>query len=108
MQLPAAHHRTTQAPLIRWVAASCALLVWLLGLLAASPELHAVLHQDADQAEHACAVTLFSQGVDGAVSPSVFTVTPLLLLDDTPPAIAVCQAAAPRYRLLPGRAPPVR
>ena len=83
-------------------------MVWLLGLLAASPELHAAMHQDAGHEEHACAVTLFNQGVEGT-SPAVdFTVAPLVLLEDSPAVVATCPAAAPRYRLLPGRAPPVR
>ena len=50
--------------------------VWLLGLLAFSPELHAAMHKDADHEEHSCAVTLFSQGFEGAALPAVFTVAP--------------------------------
>jgi hypothetical protein len=58
-------------PIVRWTAAGCALLVWALGLLAASPLLHTELHVDAHHAEHACAVTIFHQGVEdtGAAQP---------------------------------------
>jgi hypothetical protein len=63
-------------PLVRWTAAGCALLVWALGLLAASPELHEKLHADAGRADHACAVTIFHQGVEdtGAAAPPLVVV----------------------------------
>jgi hypothetical protein len=90
------------------VAVLCALTVWVLGLLAVSPQLHAAMHQDAGHEEHSCAVTLFSQGVEGT-NPSIdFAITPLVLLADSPVSVEACPAAAPRYWLLPGRAPPVR
>lgn len=48
----------------RWLAALLAITVWALGVLAASPELHAALHHDDGEHAHECAVTLFAHGVD--------------------------------------------
>jgi hypothetical protein len=96
------------APALRWAAIGSALMVWMLGLLAASPQLHAALHKDAGHNEHVCAVTLFSQGVESTTPPTGFTVAPLVLLADSPVPVDLCPAAPPRYRLLPGRAPPAR
>jgi hypothetical protein len=93
-------------PALRWVAVFCALTVWMLGLLAVSPELHAALHADANHTDHACAVTLFNQGVEGT-NPSIdFAIAPLVLLADSPVSVETRPAAAPRYWLQPGRAPP--
>ncbi len=100
--------RTTPAPAHRWVAVYCALMVWVLGLLATSPQLHAALHSDADHQDHTCAVTLFSHGVENAVPQAGFTSVSFVLLEDATVPAEVCAAAAPRYWLLPGRAPPVR
>ena len=80
----------------------------MLGLLAVSPELHAALHKDADHADHSCAITLFSQGVEGTNTSINVIVAPLVLVADAPVLVETRPAAAPRYWLLPGRAPPVR
>ena len=88
------------------MALGCALTIWLLGLFAASAGLHGALHQDAGHAGHACGVTLFNHGVDEAGTPLAAVFTPLLLLDETVSRPAERMVAAPRYRLLPGRAPP--
>ena len=64
MRPSAAQSRLLPAPAFRWTAVFCALAVWVLGLLAISPQLHAALHHEADHADHDCAVTLFSHGVD--------------------------------------------
>lgn len=92
---------------LRWVAGICALLVWMLGMLAVSPELHAAIHADADHADHSCAVTLFSHGVEGTNSSIVLIVAPATLPADPATIPEVRLAAAPRYLLLPGRAPPL-
>lgn len=89
------------------MAVFCALTVWMLGLLAVSPELHAALHADADHADHICAITLFSHGVEGA-NPSIdVVVSGLVFVGDAPAPVETRPAAAPHYWLPPGRAPPV-
>lgn len=80
--------------------------VLLLGILGASPVLHATLHADAAHADHVCAVTLFAQGVEGLGDP-IFVAQPLRLHA----AIFAEDADAirwesPRYWLLPAHAPP--
>ena len=110
--------RRREHPLTRLTALMAALCVLLLAVFAASPTLHAGLHehghdhaaQDHDapvgNAEHTCAVTLFAQG---AMALLVFC---LLLL--ARPAVAGLAlratddvvVAQPRYRLVPSHAPP--
>jgi hypothetical protein len=99
--------KSKPTPALRWVAGFCALLVWMLGLLAVSPELHATIHADADHADHSCAITLFSHGVEGTNSPVVLIVAPVTLAADLPAAPKIRLAPTPRYLLLPGRAPPL-
>jgi hypothetical protein len=64
LSLPAAKSCPQPSPALRGVAVCAALLVWLLGIFAASAELHAALHRDADHQDHSCAITLFSHGTD--------------------------------------------
>jgi hypothetical protein len=103
-------------PLLRAIALMAASCVLLLAVFAASPGLHAGLHAkpaDAAQADvpvgdadHACVVTLFAQGV---VPLLVFC---LLVL--ARPAMAGLRleigdeiiVPEPRYRLVPSHAPP--
>jgi hypothetical protein len=79
----------------------------MLGLLAVSPELHAAIHADAYHADHSCAVTLFSHGIEGTNSSVDLLVAPVALPDDLPASPEIRLVVAPRYLLLPGRAPPV-
>ena len=99
--------KSKPTPTLRWVAGFCALLIWMLGLLAVSPELHAAIHADADHADHSCAITLFSHGVEGTTSSIDLIVAPLALSADLPAVPEIRLAVASRYLLLPGRAPPV-
>lgn len=92
----------------RVLAAVCALAVWLLGILAFSPELHGHVHADAGAAQHECAVTLFQHGAENpfaAVAPAIAPVGPaeddLSLADRlVPPSGEV--------RLQPSCGPPAR
>ncbi len=92
----------------RWVAGACALLVWVLGLLATSPDLHAALHADADHADHECAITLFSHGAENS-APEIALTTAY-----RPQVVAVVRPDEPTLAkstldwLQPGRGPPVR
>ena len=89
------------------MAIFCALIVWMLGLLAVSPELHAAIHADANHADHSCAITLFGHGVEGTSSTIDLVIAPFVLLDDSPASVETWLATPPRYLLLPGRAPPL-
>jgi hypothetical protein len=102
-----AKHRIPPAPRFRWAAGFCALLVLALGLLAISPQLHAALHGDANHQDHACAVTLFSHGVETAASGNCLASTPALF----PAGPCAIQPALPvaevPCRLPPGCGPPL-
>jgi hypothetical protein len=103
---------------LRCVAALNAVAIWLLGVFAVSPELHAHLHDHAGhhgcdhaapgEPDHRCAVTLFQQGVENPISwecgdlrPRHFTVANLAPVDRLAPPAA-------DLRLRPGRGPPDR
>ena len=109
--------RRPEHPLIRATALLAALGVLLLAVFAASPTLHAGLHEhDAaaahdhaapvGDAAHTCAVTLFAQG---ATALLVFCL--LLLARPTVAGLSLratdeIAVAHPRYRLVPSHAPP--
>lgn len=109
--------RQSEHPLSRVTALVAALCVLMLAVFAASPTLHAGLHEleqtaphdhavPVGDAAHTCAVTLFAHGADALLvfcllipaRPSVAGLT-LRATDE----IAV---AHPRYRLVPSHAPP--
>lgn len=90
----------------RFLAGSSAALVLLLGVLAACPNLHNLLHHDSDQESHGCAVVLFAGGVTPAVATAVVTAPDLAWHGR--PAIAVDELflASPRWLRHPERGPP--
>ena len=87
---------------------SVVLFLIALGLLAASPQLHAALHPDADHEDHSCAITLFSHGVDDGAAPAVVVLDPSVRLEALVAPSASRLVTAPNHWLPPGRAPPVR
>ncbi|MBI2517145.1 MAG: hypothetical protein HYV95_09540 [Opitutae bacterium] len=95
-------------PALRWMAAFCALTVWLLGLLAGSPELHASLHRDAGLADHTCAVTLYNQGVENPAPSAVLLTIPQIVTVATVAPIEPQRTESPKDWLPPGRGPPGR
>jgi hypothetical protein len=108
MIVPGLHRSAHPEPLRRLLAAGVAGLVLALSVLAASPSLHAWLHPDAGHADHACAVTLFLQGMTAPAAEVALVVLSLLLVARLIGLPAEPDLLAPRYRLSPGRAPPVR
>jgi H+/Cl- antiporter ClcA len=104
-------------PFQRFIAVLAVLGVLVLGILAASPDLHAwVHHADGSQttsqavpvsdADHVCAVTLFANGLLAlAVFCWLLRLAPLAR-DGVVRAVDAIAAADPRYRLLPAQAPP--
>jgi hypothetical protein len=95
------------APATRWVAVCCALAVWMLGLLAASPQLHAALHSEASHQDHTCAVTLFSHGVETAAVDTCLASAPVLFPTGESLAQPALPVTVPHDRLPPGRGPPL-
>jgi hypothetical protein len=82
-------------------------MVGLLGIFSASSNLHDSVHADADHADHSCAITLFSQGLEDSLGQADPVVTPALF----PAGVIVAVTAAPVTdtpdRLPPGRGPPL-
>lgn len=81
-------------------------LVLLLDAMAACPSLHELIHHDADQPGHHCAVTMFSHGKVDSVSVEVVAPPPTASFECLPltynSVFSVSMATLP-----PGRAPPI-
>lgn len=120
--MPSPSAQSAALPRLPWraLAFGCAVAVWLLGILAYSPQLHARMHGHAEHAGdcshedgaaspgHTCAVTLFQNGVESPVWAVEVRIEPL-----PGPALArPCTDAVPRpaadLRLHSGQAPPAR
>ena len=88
--------------------ASALLLFLFLSLqaMAALPGLHALVHPDASDPAHECAVTLLSHGqIDvSSAAETVFRNAQLVVFNAEPPRIIFISTD---IRLLPGRGPPV-
>ena len=105
-------------PSQRFTAFLAVLCVLALGILAASPDLHAwVHHADGSQttnhavpvsdADHVCAVTLFANGLLALALFCLLLLLAPLARDGVVRAVDAIAAAEPRYRLLPAQGPPV-
>jgi hypothetical protein len=81
-------------------------LFLFLQAMVAVPALHAIVHHDAADPDHECAVTLFAHGqVDAAAAvPPVFCPPAVLISIDVFPRVIFVSTDV---RLLPGRGPPV-
>jgi hypothetical protein len=80
-------------------------LVLLLDAMAACPELHELIHHDADQPGHECAVTMFAHGqVDSSVA-TVATILPVAPVEFSPLTL-VSLPNAQVETFPPGRGPP--
>lgn len=91
-------HRPTVASLLL----GCLLTVQA---MAAFPALHALVHPDADDPAHECAVTLFCHGQVDA-SPSAVPILPapeLVTFTELPPQVVFVSTDV---RLIPSRGPP--
>jgi len=94
-------------PLKRAVAALGVALVLLLGVLEVFPAAHEWFHGDAEQPDHACAVTLFAHGVAPVLAAVMLAVVAWRLLERLVEWSEVL-VLPPAFAHLPGRAPPVR
>lgn len=80
-------------------------VVLLLGVLQVMPDAHERLHCDADDAGHACAVTLFAHGVAPVAAELVLAVVFWRLLTRALESSEFF-VQEPAFSHLPGRAPP--
>lgn len=84
-----------------------ALSVWLLGVFATSAQLHEVLHADAGETGHTCAITLFSEGLEDSQAWAEVVVAPAFFPASDIIAVVVPPLADAANRLPPGRGPPL-
>ena len=92
----------------RLLAAGSIALVLLLSVLASNPELHRLIHGDADAGhEDGCAVVLFANGVSAPFDTAVFAATPAELIALSRPETVEIFLTSPRYLHQPERGPPV-
>lgn len=81
-------------------------LVLLLGAMAAAPNLHELIHHDADAPGHECAVTIFAHGHVDSPVVEVAAIMPEVSVEFLPQAsVSVFNALV--ESLPPGRGPPV-
>ena len=80
-------------------------LLLLLNAMAALPTLHELVHKDADQADHQCAVTLFAHGNVESATSLVTAIVPAVATKAVP-QLAFPIFSPPVELLPPGRAPP--
>jgi hypothetical protein len=87
------------------LAASLVGLILLLDAMAACPALHEMIHKDADEADHHCAVTMFAQGKVDSVTCEIIVPEPTVLIETT--QYFTFSIFSPTIENLPqGRAPP--
>jgi len=92
----------------RLLATGCAVLIFTLGLFAASPALHDQLHAGSHAAwDDGCAVALFASGV--SVTPALVALPPPAVEWRELPCVVTREVLldSPRYLLQPERGPPV-
>jgi hypothetical protein len=81
-------------------------VVLLLNAMAASEPLHKLIHHDADEADHDCAVTLFTHGHVDSTSCDVPVIAPTVWIE-TAPSIIFSVPSTAIENLPPGRGPPL-
>jgi hypothetical protein len=81
-------------------------LILLLDAMAVCPALHELLHKDAAQAGHECAVTIFTHGKADTANVEVPILVMAMVLEATM-AIEFSVFSTSVEHLPPGRAPPV-
>lgn len=94
-------------PVFRGLVISLMLGVWLTAIaLAASPDLHALLHQDDGSHSHACLITLLFQGHLPVAFSETMTLVVAWCIAVLIPVACFRHLPLGDVRLLPSRAPP--
>jgi hypothetical protein len=91
----------------RCVGVALIFAVLLCGALASSSALHRLIHPDADNDHHECAITVFAHGNVNVTGGSPEVMAPIFIAlpgDDSFQNVVLVSCD---YLLLPGRAPPV-
>jgi hypothetical protein len=91
----------------RFWALVCLVLLLVIQALAASPQLHELIHPDADLPGHHCVVTTFAHGkVEAAAGFVTLAVFVAVVIFFQPPVKSAVVSSFD-YRLTPSRAPPL-
>jgi hypothetical protein len=89
------------------IATSCAALVFVLGLFAASPSLHAHLHGAVALGDdHQCAIAVFANGVSVPVGFEMAPPPAAHVVQWCTPGVTEIYLGSPRFLLQPERGPP--
>jgi len=92
----------------RLLAVACMVLVFALGVFAASPALHEQLHHSPqDSLNDGCAVVLFANGVSVPLAMIAVPPAPVEWREQVYFGSTELLLDSPRYLLQPGRGPPV-
>jgi hypothetical protein len=99
---------TLRNPTIRWIfTAVMVFAVVFCGLLSSNLSLHQLIHPDANNEHHQCAITIFAHGHIDLTDGSPVLAAPVFCESQIPVAFESAAPDAADYLLLPGRAPPV-
>lgn len=94
-------------PGVRWTtAAAMIFMVLFCGLMSSSPALHRIIHPDANQEHHECAITIFAHGHVGLTDGSTILIAPPVREAEAPLLFQNTLLGLTDYLLLPSRAPP--
>ena len=93
--------------IIRWISGALIFVVLFCGLLAANPALHRLIHPDADNDDHQCAITMFAHGKVDVSDGNPALIVPIPHVFPIVVAFSDVLIVSREFLLLPGRAPPV-
>lgn len=82
------------------------LVVLVCGLLSSSPKLHEIIHPDANDQHHQCAITIFAHGHVDLTDGGQALAAPIFFESQTSVLFESAVLSSSDYLLLPGRAPP--
>ena len=94
--------------MIRWTCTGAMIfMVLFCGLLSSSASLHQVIHSDANDKHHECAITVFAHGHVDLTDGGPILATPVFREFQAAVFFEGAILSSSDYLLLPGRAPPV-
>jgi hypothetical protein len=108
LQMAGTSIRALRSPIIRWTSIGAMIFAVLFcGLLASSLALHEIIHPDAHDEHHECAITVFAHGQVNLTIGEPVLPAPVFREFQTVVFFQSAILTSNDYLLLPGRAPPV-
>ena len=100
--------RGLRDPISRWISTGIMIFAVLFcGLLSSSSSLHEIMHPDANNQHHQCAITIFAHGQVELTDGGPILADPVFLDVQAAALFESVILSSNDYLLLPGRAPPV-